>query len=200
MNIKVKMLTLLCSTMFAVSTFAKAEFTESDFYWDSKISPYKEIIIKGVNKVHRENSKCKDIDPSSAYISGSKGTKANPVFYVTCGKDFDVFNVFFSKSDVENDKEMKAASHINKNTAVDLCESYAKSHTVHPSTLNFSKFYDLSVNEHANGRTTVVSSFSAKNSYNLELKYNIKCLLDAKGLIEADILERNKKIIFESFT
>ena len=77
-------------------------FTDADFYFDKKTRSYKNLIIAGVNKVHRENSRCKDIDPSSAYISGSKGSKSNPVFYVTCGKDSKVFNVFFSKSDIEN--------------------------------------------------------------------------------------------------
>ncbi|NOZ65938.1 MAG: SH3 domain-containing protein, partial [Alphaproteobacteria bacterium] len=72
-------------------------FTEDDFIWSNKISPYKDIIIAGVNKIHRENSGCKDIDPASAYISGSKGTISNPVFFVTCGKGAGIHNVFFSK-------------------------------------------------------------------------------------------------------
>lgn len=164
-------------------------FTEADFSFDKKTRPYKNIIIAGINKIHRENSRCKSIDPSSAYISGSKGTKSNPVFFVTCGKGYKVFNVFFSKSDIENDKKFRAKKHISKSRATDLCENYAKANATHPSTVDFSRIMDLSVYETPNGRTRVTSTFTAKNSFNLELKHKITCLLDSNGLIEANISE-----------
>lgn len=164
-------------------------FSEADFSFDKKTRPYKNIIIAGVNKIHRENSRCKNIDPSSAYISGSKGSKSNPVFFVTCGKGYKVFNVFFSKSDVEKDKKFRAKKHISKSRATNLCENYAKSNATHPSTVDFSRIMDLSVYETPNGRTRVTSTFTAKNSFNLELKHKISCLLDSGGLIEASINE-----------
>ena len=164
-------------------------FSEADFSFDKKTRPYKNIIIAGVNKIHRENSRCKNIDPSSAYISGSKGTKSNHVFFVTCGKGYKVFNVFFSKSDVEKDKQFRAKKHISKSRATDLCENYAKSNATHPSTVDFSRIMDLSVYETPNGRTRVTSTFTAKNSFNLEIKHKISCLLNSGGLIEANIHE-----------
>lgn len=163
------------------------EFTEADFVWDKKISPHKKTIVAGVNKVHRENSGCKTIDPGSAYISSGKGSASDPVFYVTCGTGASVFNAFFSKSEVEKGTALAAAKHINRSRAIELCESHAKSKATHPSTFSFSRVMDLAINEHPNGRTTVTSSFTAKNNFNLELKHNIRCLLDANGLIEANI-------------
>ncbi len=163
-------------------------FTEADFSFDNKTRPYKKIIIAGVNKIHRENSRCKNIDTSSAYISSSKGSKANPVFFVTCGKD-KVFNVFFSKSDIKKDKKFIAKKHINKSRAIDLCENYAKENAIHPSTVSFSRIINLSVHETPNGRTRVTSTFTAKNSFDLELKYKISCLLSSGGLIEANMNE-----------
>lgn len=164
-------------------------FTEADFYFDKKTKPYKSIIIAGVNKVYRENSRCKEIDPSSAYISSSKGTPSNPVFYVTCGGGTSVFNAFFSKLDVEADSKLTAKKHIDKSLAINQCENYAKSSAAYPSTVDFSKFMDLAVTEHSNGNTTVMSSFTAKNGFNLELKYNIRCISNASGLFEANISE-----------
>ena len=164
-------------------------FTEADFSFDKKISPYKNIIIAGVNKIHRENKRCKKIDPYSAYISGSKGTESNPVFFVTCGTDHKAFNVFFSKSDIEKDKKFRAKQHISRSRATNLCESYAKSNAVHPSTVDFSRIMNLSAYETPNGRTRITSTFTAKNSFNLELEYEISCLLDSNGLIEANINE-----------
>lgn len=172
-----------------VDSSGKEVFTEADFFFDKKTRPYKNIIIAGVNKIHRENSRCKNIDPSSAYISGSKGTKSNPVFFVTCGKGYKVFNVFFSKSDVEKDKKFRAKKHISKSRATDLCENYAKSNATHPSTVDFSRIMDLSVYETPNGRTRVTSTFTAINSFNLKIKHKISCLLDSNGLIEANINE-----------
>ncbi len=165
----------------------KRVFTEADFYFDKKSAPHKATIIAGVNKIARENDRCKDIDPSSATISTSKGTPANPVFYVTCGKGASVHNVFFSKSDVELGKAMAAAQNLPRTVAVDLCEKHVKSNANHPSTVKFSS---ERVMEHANGRTTVEGSFKAKNSFNLELAYDVKCLLDSKGVIEASINEK----------
>lgn len=172
-----------------VDSSGKELFTEADFYFDKKTRPYKNIIILGVNKIHQENSRCKDIDTSSAYISSTKGSKSDPVFYVTCGKNSKTFNVFFSKSDVENDKKFKAKSHINKSKATNLCENYAKSKASHPSTVDFSRIMDLSIYETPNGRTSVTSTFTAKNSFNLELKHKISCLFDSNGIIEASISE-----------
>ncbi len=167
----------------------KEIFTEKNFIWDNNTSPYKEVIVAGVNKVYRENARCKDIDPSSAYISSSKGTKDNPVFFVTCGKGRNTFNAFFSKADVEKDKRLTEKKHIDKSNAVDLCEAYAKQQATHPSTVDFSRIMDLAITEHPNGRTRVTSTFTAKNSFNLEVKFNISCLLEASGLIEANIIE-----------
>jgi hypothetical protein len=163
-------------------------FTEEDFHWDKKIALYKSIIIAGVNKIHRENSRCKEIDSMSAYLS-TQGTKNDPVFFVTCGQGTNAFNVYFSKSEVEKGKEFRAAAHLTKLKAIELCESYAKNNATHPSTVDFSRVKDLAVREHPNGRTTVTSTFTAKNSFNLKLKHRIRCLLDGNGLIEGHISE-----------
>lgn len=167
----------------------KRVFTEEDFYWDAKSKPHKQTIIAGVNKIHSENARCAQIDPSSAAVSSSKGTKADPVFYVTCGEGAGVFNVFFSKSEVAAGTPMTAAQHIERVRAADLCERYVKSHANHPSTVDFSRVMDLQVIEHPNGRTTLNSTFTAKNSLNLETKHKIRCLLDKRGLIEGHISE-----------
>lgn len=76
-------------------------FTEADFVWDKAITPYKNLIVTGVNQVYNSDARCAALDPGSAYISKSKGTPINPVFFVTCGTGANAVNVFFSKSDVE---------------------------------------------------------------------------------------------------
>lgn len=167
----------------------KVEFTDADFGWDKNTLPHKKTIVAGVNKVYRENSRCTTIDPSSAYVASGKGSSTDPAFYVTCGTGAGAFNAFFSKSEVENGKTLRAAKHIDRGRAIDLCESYVKSKTNHPSTFSFSRVMDLAADEHPNGRTSIWSSFTAKNSFNLELKHNVRCIFDSSGLIEANISE-----------
>ncbi|VWC91084.1 hypothetical protein BLA18112_03325 [Burkholderia lata] len=164
-------------------------FTEADFIFDDVTRPYKTTIIEGVNRIYRENDRCHDIRPDSAYISGSKGTKEEPVFYVTCGAGAAAFNVFFSRTDISGDKKLVAPSNIGHTEAVSQCQEYVRSHATHASTVNFSHVADLRVTDHPNGNTRVTSTFTAKNGYNLELKYNISCLLNSSGLIEANISE-----------
>ena len=183
---------LILSIVIYVPSIAIAgnkTFTEKDFYWDDQTSPHKQTIIAGVNKVHRENKRCAQIDPGSAYISSSKGTKNDPVFFVTCGKGNGVFNVFFSKSEVEKDKKLSAVSHIDRATAIKICEKYVKQNATHPSTVDYSKLIDMKVNNFPNGNTRVETTFTAKNSFNLELEHKVECLFNASGFIEGIITE-----------
>lgn len=167
------------------------QFTEADFYWSKETAPYKKTIVAGVNKVYRENGRCKKIDPGSVGVSSSKGTRSDPVFFVMCddGKG-GVFNAFFAKSDVEKGRTLAAPARINQQSAIALCEEYAKRQATHPSTVSFSRVLGLAVHEFPNGRTRVTSYFTAKNSFNLELKYDIDCLFNGSGMMDATITER----------
>ena len=174
----------------SVPTLAAAGvFTEEDILWDKYTEPYKDIVVAGVNKLHRENSRCKEIDPGMAMFSPSKSSPGNPVFFVLCGSGAKAHNVFFSKSDVASEKTLVAAKHIGRETAISLCEKYARNSATHPSTVDFSRVINLGVHEHPNGRTTVISTFTAKNGFNLKIKFGIRCLLNANGFIEATVNE-----------
>lgn len=165
-------------------------FTAEDIYWDKYTKPHKDMIIKAINRIHREDSRCKDdIDPNTVSKSSTQSKPNKPAFYVTCGTGVNAVNVFFSADDVASDKPFAAPGHIDHTTAVNLCEQYAKQSASHPSTVDFSRIMDLAISDHPNGRTAVTSSFTAKNDFNLELKFKIRCLLDENGLIEANINE-----------
>ncbi len=168
-----------------------SKFKESDFLFQykPKTIPYKDIVIAGVNKIHNDDKRCKKIDPGSAFISPTKGSKDNPVFFVTCGDGLESVNVFFSKSDIMDDITFNAPEHIDHLSAIDICESYAKSKSTHPSTVIFSRVSSLNVRDTLNGNTEIKSTFTAKNSFGLELQYKISCLLNPNGLIEASISE-----------
>ncbi|MCW3784706.1 hypothetical protein [Defluviimonas salinarum] len=165
------------------------KYVEDDFYWDEDTSEFKPQIVSVVNRIAVENRNCSTIDPSSVAKSPSRSKPGDPVFFVTCGTGVDVFNVWFRPSDAEGDQQFNATEPLSRNAAVNACEMAAKQAATHPSTVSFSRVWDLAYVTHASGRARVVSSFTAKNGLNLELKFRIDCLFDGPDLIETNISE-----------
>ena len=172
----------------AVDANGIREFVEDDFLFDNSTRKYKKVIIAGANKVHRENARCRTIDPRSAYLS-DMGTTADPIFFVTCGEGAGLFNAFFSASEVKRGVVLGEKKHVSQPDAIAKCENYATSKSTHPSTVSFRRLLGLQLTEHPSGRTRVSTTFTAKNSFNLELKFKIDCLLDSSGFFEANIAE-----------
>lgn len=165
-------------------------FTTDDIYWDDDTSRFKEEIVSVVNRISHENSQCREIDAYSVAKSGSRSKPGEPVFYVTCNSGASAFNVWFSPEEAEaRAGGFNAIKPIGRKAATQACESYAKSIATHPSTVTFSRLWDLAYQEHPSGRARLVSSFKAKNSLNLELKYRIDCLFEGATLLEATIAE-----------
>jgi hypothetical protein len=164
-------------------------FGEKDVFWEDDTRKYKAIIVKALNRIHREDERCKNLDPGSVFLAPDRSKPGKPVFFVQCSPGHDVVNVYFSPADVGSTKPFSAPGHIDHTKAVDLCEGYAKQHAAHPLTVDFSRTLSLAVTDQANGRTTVQSKFLATNSSNTELQYRIRCLLDSSGLIEARVAD-----------
>jgi len=167
------------------------QFTENDFYWDADTKKAKALIVKTVNRIQQEDTRCKDsIYPGSVAKSPSQTKSAsNPVFFVTCGDGASAVNVYFDAARANDPTPFTPPIHLPRANAIQLCESHAKSQANHPSTVSFSRIMDMAITEHPNGRTTVISTFTAKNGFNMVLKYQIRCLLDENGFIEAAINE-----------
>ena len=164
-------------------------YVAEDFYWDGDSAKYKPQIVAAVNRIARENRNCHEIDPSSVALSPTKSKPGDPVFFVTCGAGAGAFNVWFRPSDAEGASSFAAKESLGRAAAVEACEAAAKRAATHPSTVSFSRIWDLAYMPHVSGRARVVSSFTAKNGFGLELKYRIDCLFDGAQLIETQIAE-----------
>ena len=160
-----------------------------DFSWDKDTKRDKAAIITVVNKITRDNSKCTNIDTGSLSLSTSKSKPNDPVYFITCGSGAEVFNVWFRPKDAKGNTTFAAKTPIDRSSAANFCERAAKDAATHPSTVSFSRVWDFAYVPHASGRARVVSSFTAKNAFNLELKYRIDCLFDGATLIETQINE-----------
>lgn len=165
-------------------------YVMDDFYWDNSTKNYQSQIVTVVNRIARENKNCGVIDPYSVALSGSRSTPNDPVFYVTCGSGMDALNVWFRPGDADAQKTFAAIQPLEKTAAVNACERAAKNAATHPSTVGFSRVWDLAYMPHKSGRSRVVSSFTANNGLGLELKYRIDCLFDGATLIETNIAEK----------
>lgn len=63
-----------------------------------------------------------------------------------------------------------------------MCDKIVIAQLVHPST--FDKSFWSGKNKVTSGRSVISFSFTAKNSFNLELKYNAVCIFNAKSELE----------------
>ena len=106
-----KTLTLISAMLLMTSTavFAAGPFAEEDFTWDASTSLHKELLMVGVNKIARDDTRCADIDPASAHVDYNHGNPDNPAFAVTCGKADHPITVFFTKIDIEAELRKNAA-------------------------------------------------------------------------------------------
>ncbi|MBT0893731.1 hypothetical protein KI811_07890 [Geobacter hydrogenophilus] len=88
-----------------VSSKGKRIYRENEIIWDKYSKPYKNLILYAVNGYLQDE--CPDLDPSFVTQAPSRTTKKNPVFFVVCGKDRNVRNIFFSKAEIENRKKQE---------------------------------------------------------------------------------------------
>ncbi|PRD43134.1 hypothetical protein C5748_13085 [Phyllobacterium phragmitis] len=161
-------------------------YVEDDFFWDDDTSKFKPEIVAVVNQIAREHDGCSTIDTGTVAKSPSRSKPGDPVFFVTCGSS-QPFNVWFRPGDAK--KTFKPVAAISQGDAVLACEKAAKAAATHPSTVDFSRFLDVAYSARPVGRVSLDSTFTAKNAFNFELKYRIRCLFDGSTLIESQIVE-----------
>ena len=123
-------------------------------------------------------------------MSGSRGTAKDPVFFITCnGPDDQPFNVWFEPEDASGGRSFAAIPNMRRGDAVIACERAAKLAANNPQTVDFSTFMDVAFLTYPNGRSRVLSSFTAKNSFGVEGKFTIGCLFEGGEMIETSISE-----------
>lgn len=167
----------------------KRLYDESDFYWDKDATRYKAQITAAVNRIVRENANCPDVDTGSIAKSPSRSSPGKAVFFVTCSAN-PPFNIWFEPADAgDSNKSFAAIQNINRTDAVLACEDVARRSALNPQTVDFSKFLDVAFVPLPSGRSRLVSSFTAKNSFGVEKKFRITCLFEGQTMLEHGIAE-----------
>lgn len=165
-------------------------FSEEEFYWDKDTSAHKRQIVSNVQKIYDENDQCLGVDVGSVTKSPTRSKPGAPVFFVTCTKDGQPFNVWFSLGDSQSGKSFEAKKPISQGSAILMCEEAAKQSAMHPSTVSFSRLLDAAFQTYPSGRARLTSSFTAKNSFNLETNHWINCLFEGEQIIDVQIGEQ----------
>lgn len=170
-------------------TSGKRKYVADDFYWDKGTSKYKPQIVANVNKIVRENERCDDIDPGTVARSKDRSTPGSPVFFVTCKSGSSYFNVWFKPGDAAAGKIFHAIRNVDQGSAVLACERAAKLAANNPQTVNFSTFMDVAFVPYPNGNSRLVSTFTAKNAFGVEGKFNIECFFEGMTLTDRKLSE-----------
>lgn len=152
---------------------------------DERDEPYRAELVRMVEKIERENSRC--ARAGSVTRSISQGTPSDPAWFATCtDRKGTAFDVFFSRSDIKSGKSMAAAPHVAKSVAIERCKKHALSISTQTKKTGFA-WSEPNIQEYPDGRTRVTTSFKTKNASGREEKLGISCLMDAGALFEASI-------------
>jgi hypothetical protein len=142
--------------------------------------PHRSDLTRMVRRIESENSRCSRV--SLVTRSASKGSASNPVWFATCeAKGGPSFNVFFSRSDMQNPaKRMTAILNPSPDKALSACRSEAMRLVRIPSSVDFPKSPD-GLHDYPNGRTRIWSQFKTKSDVGGLRRYDITCLVMPDG-------------------
>lgn len=87
-----------------------------------------------------------------------------------------------------SDDLMSRAKRDRDSQAIARCQDYARSHATHPSTVDFS-IRVARVAEQPDGSVIVGLTFTAKNGFGTELKFEVACQVNGQGIVDAAVRE-----------
>lgn len=165
-------------------------YTEEDFYFDEETLPYKykDIVVKAINYLHRNDPQCRVLEPGSTAIARSKETAPGDVtFYVTCGEGDSVFNTFFTKNEIESEKQIRAPIilHLSQRAIKDLIKAEIMNRMSDGEKLTMNSGWDY-IKETPNGRTRVKITYELSNLFQ-SVEFAYFGLFDQNGKIESSV-------------
>lgn len=82
-----------------------------------------------------------------------------------------------------------STSSFGSSDAFIACQEGVETRISHPSSLDMAAF-TADFNEDADGRSTLNTTFTAKNSFNLESEFQVRCIFEHGTLVNVSISER----------
>lgn len=99
-----------------------------------------------------------------------------------------VFLFVFASTRSVPDPRLEDANSLDKLEAVDACKQAILARANHPSTVQF-PMLDYDLRDGGDGDTVLLTTFTGKNGFGLELKYDAVCLFDGQSISDVQIDE-----------
>ncbi|WP_313806527.1 hypothetical protein, partial [Sphingobium sp.] len=159
-------------------------YTEADFDWPEGSAGLRAAAVKVMNRIMEQRRECEALDHQSLVLN--KTTKGK-VFSVPCFTAGEMLSFDFVAADATNGRSFAKVAPMEETDAVVACRSAVLSNATHPSTVDFPLGYDFRAG--GEGRTQVLMSATAKNAFNLELKFKVHCDFNGTELTDFGMSE-----------
>ncbi|WP_449471825.1 hypothetical protein [Sphingobium chungangianum] len=159
-------------------------YTEADFEWPEGSAGLRTAAVKVMNRIMEQRRECEALDHQSLVLN--KTTKGK-VFSVPCFTAGEMLSFDFVAADATNGRSFAKVDPMEETEAVVACRNAVLSNATHPSTVDFPLGYDFRTG--GEGRTQVLMSATAKNAFNLELKFKVHCDFNGTNLTDFGMSE-----------
>ena len=159
-------------------------YTEGDFDWPEGSAGLRTAAVKVMNRIMDQRRECEALDHQSFVLN--KGTKGK-VFSIPCFTAGEMLSFDFTAADATNGRSFAKVDPMEETDAVVACRNAVLSNATHPSTVDFPLGYDFRTG--GEGRTQVLMSATAKNAFNLELKFKVHCDFNGTNLTDFGMSE-----------
>ncbi|ABX17528.1 hypothetical protein UXJ26_06060 [Burkholderia multivorans] len=102
-----------------------------------------------------------------------------------------IFGSMLAACGDKEDELVSRAKRERDSQAITQCQDYARSQAAHPSTVDFS-IWGARVVEQPDGSVIVGSTFTAKNGFGAELKFEVACQVNGRGIVQAGVREASR--------
>lgn len=152
-------------------------------------SEYRDDLAAMLTLLQSQHPSCmKEMNLGTARLADSVDPDSvNPEFLVHCDKERQV--VRFTWMDMVNRRLPAPAPKADYSAAVAACEQVARVRATHPQTVKFSRVMDMQYRDNGDGSATIRTAFKARNAFNLETKFRIRCEYDEGRIVDASVGE-----------
>lgn len=167
----------------------------SDFDWNPGSTSNHSAVVAALNTVIRQNASCDAYDTSALIVSD---TSSNPSVDALCVGPHGPQHLNFTLAEVRAGKMVTAAGEVAQSTEVTttlsasdafpICKEAVLDRLTHPSTADFS-ILGIGFKSYDDGTAILVTTFTARNGFNLEIEYQAACDFTGRTLTGVKIVE-----------
>lgn len=163
-------------------------YAVADFKWPANTGSVKVNVVQIANRIMSDRPDCLALDTGNLTLvgDGRRGT-----FSLPCFVDRNVASFDFRATDAATGRSfvpIAPREPISKGDAYNACETATKKRVNHPSTVEMSMMA-MDLQDLGDGNTQFRTTFTAKNSFGLELKFKVVCDFFGEELTDVGMVE-----------